>query len=111
MYKRQYDPYINGKGTDPRPHFFQGHGNNLESTKFLENGAYLRLNNFQLGVNIPQSRLENLRLYVSGQNVLTFTSYRGLDPEFEGGSVFTPGLDPRSYPSVRTFMLGLDITF
>ena len=77
----------------------------------MENGAYLRLNNFQLGVNIPQNRLDNLRVYVSGQNVLTFTSYRGLDPEFEGGSVFTPGLDPRSYPSVRTFMLGLDITF
>ena len=110
-YPQDYDPYIDGNGTDPRPHFFQGHGNNLESTKFLENGAYLRLNNFQLGVNIPQNRLDNLRVYVSGQNVLTFTSYRGLDPEFEGGSVFTPGLDPRSYPSVRTFMLGLDVTF
>ena len=110
-YPQDYDPYIDGNGTDPRPHFFQGHGNNLESTKFLENGAYLRLNNFQLGVNIPQNRLDNLRVYISGQNVLTFTSYRGLDPEFEGGSVFTPGLDPRSYPSVRTFMLGLDITF
>jgi hypothetical protein len=55
--------------------------------------------------------MENLRVYVSGQNVLTFTNYKGLDPEFEGGSVFTPGLDPRAYPSVRTFMLGLDITF
>jgi len=110
-YPDDYDPYINGQGTDPRPHFFQGHGNNLESTKFLENGAYLRLKNFQIGANIPQKMMENLRVYVSGQNVLTFTNYKGLDPEFEGGSVFTPGLDPRAYPSVRTFILGLDITF
>jgi TonB-linked SusC/RagA family outer membrane protein len=110
-YPSYYDPYIDGEGTDPRPHFFQGHGNNLESTRFLENGAYLRLKNVQIGATIPTKIFENLRLFISGQNLLTFTKYRGLDPEFEGDSVFTPGIDPRSYPNLRTYMVGLDVTF
>jgi hypothetical protein len=110
-YPADYDPYIDGQGTDPRPHFFQGHGNNLESTRYLENGAYLRLKNVQIGATIPTEIFDNLRLFINGQNLLTFTKYEGLDPEFEGNSVFTPGIDPRAYPSVRTFMIGLDVTF
>jgi len=110
-YPSYYNPYIDGVGTDPRPHFFQGHGNNQESTRYLENGAYLRLKNVQIGATIPTKIFENLRLFISGQNLLTFTNYEGLDPEFEGDSVFTPGLDPRSYPNLRTYMLGLDVTF
>jgi TonB-linked SusC/RagA family outer membrane protein len=110
-YPSYYNPYVDGAGTDPRPHFFQGHGNNQESTRYLENGAYVRLKNVQIGATIPTKIFENLRLFISGQNLLTFTNYRGLDPEFEGDSVFTPGIDPRAYPNVRTFMLGLDVTF
>ena len=51
---RSYDdPYMNGQGSDPRPIWIQGHGNNLASTRFIENGAYLRLKNVQLGITIP----------------------------------------------------------
>jgi hypothetical protein len=110
-YPAYFDPYIDGTGTDPRPVWDNGHGNNLPSSRYLENGAYLRLKILQLGVTIPVKGLDHLRLYLSGENLLTFTKYRGLDPEFSGGDVFTPGIDPRDYPNVRTLSLGLDLTF
>ncbi|MBA7521608.1 TonB-dependent receptor P26 [subsurface metagenome] len=110
-YPSYYNPWIDGEGSDPRPYWDSGHGNNLPSTRFIENGAYLRLKNVQLGINIPVNKLENLRFFLSGQNLLTFTKYRGLDPEFEGDDIFTPGVDPRDYPSIRTISLGIDLTF
>jgi hypothetical protein len=101
---------MNEQGSDPRPIWDDGHGNNLASTRFIENGAYLRLKNVQLGVSIPTEKLDNIRLFVSGQNLLTFTKYRGLDPEFEG-DIFTPGVDPRGYPVVRSIRLGINLAF
>jgi len=110
-YPADFDPYIDGAGVDPRPIWDNGHGNNLPSTRFLENGAYVRLKNVQLGITLPENRIGNFRFYLSGQNLLTFTKYKGLDPEFIGGDVFTPGIDPRGYPAVRTLSLGIDLTF
>jgi len=110
-YPAYFDPYIEGTGTDPRPVWDNGHGNNLASSRYIENGAYLRLKILQLGVTIPVKGLDHLRLYLSGENLLTLTKYRGLDPEFSGGDVFTPGIDPRDYPNVRTISLGLDLAF
>jgi TonB-linked SusC/RagA family outer membrane protein len=110
-YPADFDPYIEGAGVDPRPIWDNGHGNNLPSTRFLENGAYVRLKDLQLGVTLPENPVGHFRFYLSGQNLLTFTKYRGLDPEFIGGDVFTPGIDPRGYPAVRTLSIGLDLTF
>jgi TonB-linked SusC/RagA family outer membrane protein len=109
-YPSYYDPYMNGQGSDPRPIWIDGHGNNLPSARFIENGAYLRLKNVQLGVTIPSAKLDNIRLFLSGQNLLTITKYRGLDPEFEG-DIFTPGVDPRGYPVVRSIHFGINFTF
>ena len=110
-YPAYFDPYIDGEGTDPRPIWDNGHGNNLPSTRFIENGSYFRLKNIQFGVTLPENRIGNFRFFLSGQNLLTFTEYQGLDPEFIGGDVFTPGIDPRGYPAVRTLSLGIDLTF
>ena len=110
-YPAYFDPYIDGVGSDPRPIWDIGHGNNLASTRFLDNGAYFRLKNLQLGVTLPENRIVKLRFYLSGQNLLTMTNYKGLDPEFIGGDVFTPGIDPRGYPVVRTLSFGIDLTF
>jgi TonB-linked SusC/RagA family outer membrane protein len=110
-YPAYFDPYIDGAGVDPRPIWDNGHGNNLPSTRFLENGAYVRLKNIQLGVTLPENRIGNFRFFLSGQNLLTLTKYKGLDPEFIGGDVFTPGIDPRGYPVVRSLSIGLDLTF
>ena len=110
-YPDYFDPHMDGEGTDPRPIFDSGHGNNLPSTRFLDNGAYVRLKNVQLGVTLPENSIGSFRFYLSGQNLLTMTKYKGLDPESIGGDVFTPGIDPRGYPVVRTLSIGLDLTF
>lgn len=107
-YTADYDPFIDGAGTDPRP--FNGEvANNFASTRFIENGAYLRLKNLQIGYTLPWEKVNNLRFYVSGQNLFLLTKYKGMDPEFEG-SVFEPGVDPIGYPQVRTFSAGINIT-
>lgn len=104
-----FDPYINGEGTEPRLVAGES-GNNLPSSRFIENGAYFRLKNLQIGYNIPLEPFQEFKVFISGQNLLTFTEYRGLDPEFEGG-IFSRGFDPMGYPNVRTLSAGLNITF
>ncbi len=107
-YPTDFNPYIEGEGTDPRPYWDNGHGNNLPSSRFIENGAYIRLKILQLGVNLPLKKLNGLRIFISGENLITLSKYKGLDPEFEG-DIFSPGVDPRYYPSIRTFSLGISL--
>lgn len=91
----------------------------VNSTRWLENGSYMRLKNLQIGYSLPASVLSKmtgisrLRLYATGQNVFTVTKYSGYDPETVGGldGVLTRGLDEGQYPSVRTFSLGLQAGF
>jgi TonB-linked SusC/RagA family outer membrane protein len=80
---------------------------------YLENGDYLRLKNLTLGYTLPQSLLQNtgianskIRLYVSAENLLTFTKYTGFDPE-----VGSHGVDGGAYPVARTFILGFNVNF
>lgn len=90
---------------------------NLNFTRFsdfyLEDGDYLRLKVIQLGYTLPQEVVgkigaQKLRLYVTGENLLTFTKYSGFDPEI-GGSTF--GIDRGYYPQAQSFMLGANIQF
>ena len=91
----------------------------LNSTRWLEDGSYMRLKNLQIGFSVPQSIMDKmkgisrLRLYATGQNVFTLTKYSGYDPETVGGlsGILTRGLDEGSYPNVRTFSLGLQAGF
>ncbi|THD69547.1 TonB-dependent receptor [Robertkochia marina] len=80
---------------------------------FLEDGDYLRLKNLQIGYSLPVGVIqsigaERLRIYMTGENLLTFTNYTGYDPEI-GGNVL--GIDRGYYPQARSFMLGLDVQF
>ncbi|MDD7914845.1 SusC/RagA family TonB-linked outer membrane protein [Polaribacter ponticola] len=89
--------------------------NNRASTRFLHNGAYLRLKTVQLGYTLPTNILEklkvdNLRVYVTGQNLFTATSYDGLDPEV-GGSVLSQGIDRTLYPKYKSVIMGLQLKF
>ncbi|AWG23305.1 SusC/RagA family TonB-linked outer membrane protein [Flavobacterium faecale] len=112
-----------GEGTSnsvPRA-TFDNSGNNAQiSSRFVKDGSYLRLKNVQIGYTLPDSILDKiaiskLRLYVSGQNLLTFTKYDGLDPEVgvdnTQNSPLDIGIDRGRYPSVRTISLGLDVNF
>ena len=83
------------------------------SSRFLEDGSFLRLNNTSLGYNWDASKIDwmkSFRLYVTGQNLFVITDYSGYDPEVnsQGGNVY--GVDFGSYPSSRTVLLGLSIS-
>ena len=79
---------------------------------FLENGSYLRVKNITLGYTLPKSLFgnapgaPNLRVYASGENLLTFTKYSGMDPE-----VGNYGVDGGTYPVSRVVSFGLNLTF
>lgn len=92
------------------------------STRFLEDGAYLRLKNIMLGYTIPENALRSItngtvksfRLYVSAQNILTFTKYSGYDPEVGNrtpNSSLTNGIDFAVYPQPKAFQVGLQVGF
>ncbi|UCS95813.1 TonB-dependent receptor [Echinicola marina] len=97
----------------PRPSFDQGR-NNQAQTRYLQNGAYLRLKNVQLGYSLPNSVLErlgisNTRFYVSGENLLTFTKMSKIfDPETVGLSGWNDG---KTYPFATVYSCGLNINF
>jgi len=85
---------------------------------YIENGSYIRLKNITLGYNLPKAiaskvRAKQIRLYLSAQNLLTITQYKGLDPEvnFYDQNNLQPGIDYGVYPNNRTFQTGLNITF
>ncbi|MCL1614901.1 TonB-dependent receptor [Bacteroides sp. ET71] len=91
--------------------------NGRTSTWHIEDGSYLRLQNVSLGYTLPQKwtrrfSVERLRLYVSGQNLVTFTDYSGYNPEVNArpDSALTPGEDYGTYPLARTFMFGINLT-
>lgn len=88
------------------------------STRFLEKGDFLRLQNAGIGYTFPLSEdsfLENLRLYVNGQNLFVITDYSGLDPEVNTQTPLnglpTAGIDYTAYPRPRTFTFGFNANF
>ena len=98
------------------------------SSRFVEDGSYIRLKNIALGYNLPSNVLESigidkLRLFISAQNLLTITNYSGLDPEvnYSGGqggqsgnnqsSNTVRGFDFGNYPTVKSVTFGLNLTF
>ena len=91
--------------------------NNFHSNRLLEDGSFLRLKNVGLGYNLPASlterfHLNNMRVYVSGTNVWTYSKYSGADPEVStlDGSTAAQGIDFFTLPQVRTFSIGLNAT-
>jgi TonB-dependent starch-binding outer membrane protein SusC len=122
---RYYNERWTGEGTSntqPRASW-SGKGNNTRpSTRFLENGSYLRLKNLQVGFTFPEGlrtrlRMQNARIFFIGHNLLTFTGYPGLDPEMttsdnalEEGDI-AAGIDWGTYPLARSFNIGLQINF
>lgn len=89
--------------------------NNQVNDYYLQNGAYLRLKNVTIGYTLPQNLrvskiIKKLRVYVSGENLLTFSPLRIYDPEAIGLSSATwgPGM---TYPMFRTYSIGLSATF
>jgi TonB-dependent starch-binding outer membrane protein SusC len=83
------------------------------SSFYLEDGDYFRIKMLQIGYTLPKNMLSKfgvnkLRVYVSSNNLVTFTKYSGYDPEIGGGSY---GIDRGYYPQARSFMGGVNLTF
>lgn len=92
--------------------------NKRVSSRFIEDGSYLRLKNLTLGYSFSKKRLatkkiSGLRLYFSGQNLLTFTNYSGLDPEvnYRGNENAIIGTDFFTYPQARAYTFGINLSF
>ena len=94
---------------------------NEVSTRYLEDGSFLRLNNATLGYNLRSDEIglsdwvNNVRFTLTGQNLFVITDYSGFDPEINTGNniegIQTFGIDRFTYPSPRTVLLGLNISF
>jgi hypothetical protein len=90
--------------------------------RWIEDASYTRIKNVQLSYNLPKfiiqtAKMEKCQLYVSVQNLKTFTKYSGLDPEVAqsnrdwGGGSLDIGVDRGNYPQARTILFGLNLTF
>ncbi len=99
----------NREGTIPNP---KGSPMNTEnSSRFIEDGSYLRLKNLQIGYTLPKDItkkffVERLRIYMTASNLFTLTKYSGYDPE-----IGVRGVDYGNYPQSRTFTFGLNVNF
>lgn len=109
-----------GPGTsnsEPRVNLSDPNQNARVSDRFVEDGSYLRLKNVQLGYSLPKNLLERIgfekfRVYVSGQNMFTFTRYTGMDPEIGSyGGALEAGIDRGFYPQARVLLGGINVVF
>jgi TonB-linked SusC/RagA family outer membrane protein len=115
----------NGEGSTnefPRLSWNGATNNKRPSTRFLEDGSYLRLKNVQLGYTVGDQlvkrlKISSVRFFLSAQNVFTITKYTGIDPEIytnsnsSGDGVRAVGIDWGTYPSARTFTAGVSANF
>jgi len=123
--QRYFDERWTGEGTSdtqPRPSWTTKSNNARPSSRFLEDGSYLRLKNLQIGYSIPEkvlkmAKISKTRVFISGTNLLTLTKFSGLDPEMtvsdnsKNEGDLAKGIDWGTYPSAMTIMFGIDITF
>ncbi len=95
---------------DPNQNYFK------VSDFYVENGSFLRLKNLTLGYTLPTSlsqkvKMQKLRIFITGTNLLTFTKYSGFDPEIGARSSLDIGIDRNIYPQARTFLFGVNLSF
>lgn len=102
------DPRNNINASYPRLKLSEADGQNTQaSSRWLYDGSYLKLKNLTLGYSVPTNiakrlHTEQIRMYLSGENLLTITSFPGLDPEMGGNS---------NYPTLKQAAFGINITF
>lgn len=120
-----YDDVTNVRVTNPgtktpRATINDPNDNDRISSRYIEDGSYLRIKNITLGYTFPKkllskAKIENLRIYCNIQNLYTFTKYSGYDPEIgastQDATGLTYGIDNGRYPSPTTYSIGLNITF
>lgn len=86
------------------------------STYFLEKGDFFRINNLTVGYTLPNGmlskfKIQTLRVFLTAQNIATFTSYSGFTPEIANGGTLAAGIEAAIYPTTRTFAFGVNVGF
>ncbi len=122
LYNSWGSPYLenNNDATLPKASTSTAFEQNA-STEYIEDGSYLRLQNLQIGYNLPQGilsrlNLSNLRIYVMGANLFTLTGYSGLDPEITSkrtdgvAQEIDRGIDVGTWPISRQIMFGINLS-
>jgi len=95
----------------------KGQGPTVYSSRLIEDGSYLRVKTVSLGYNfgaefLKKASLKSLRIAASGQNLFTFTNYKGMDPEVSvRNSALTPGFDYSAYPRARAIVFSINTSF
>ena len=123
-FRKNIDPWssTNPGGKDPRlavdvPTDPTVAINNMAQTsRWLENGNYVRLRNIEIGYTFPKKALgntgiTNARVYISGQNLLTLTGYKGMDPDVMGNGILQRGFDNGNWPPSRILSAGVQFDF
>ncbi|MCA0931712.1 TonB-dependent receptor [Lutimonas saemankumensis] len=117
-YAGLYDAAWNGEGStnvQPRLSNDDPNQNFRYSSYYIEDGSFIRLRNLQFGYRLSQNTLDkmnltNLRIFLTGENIFTATSFSGLDPDI-GGTATLQGVDWGHYPLPRIFNIGVNIAF
>lgn len=86
-----------------------------DTDRWLENGSFFRMKYISVGYSLPKKYLSkiginNAQITLSGQNLITLTKYNGLDPEFNNGSIYERGFDINSWPNIKSYSVGLQIS-
>jgi len=110
---------VTNPGTDiPRMTPFDPNNNRRISSRFVEDGSFLRVKNLSIGYTLPANYLSSLnmkraRLYANVQNLITFTKYTGLDPEIGpyNQNILLNGIDNGNFPLPRIYTVGINIGF
>ncbi|MFV0522835.1 MAG: hypothetical protein ACK5MI_10510 [Mangrovibacterium sp.] len=108
----------NPNGSQPRMTASDANENSRFSDRYVEDGSYVRLRNIQLGYTLPKNlvqaiKLSKVRVYVSCDNLLTFTKYSSWTPEIGNldGSSLSPGVDYVTYPTPIILTGGINVNF
>lgn len=100
----------------PRMYYGSTLNSRGDTDRWLESGNFMRLKYLSVSYALPEDWLKRIgfqsgQLILSGQNLLTFTKYKGLDPEFNNASIYERGFDNFSFPNLKTYSLGLQFGF
>jgi TonB-linked SusC/RagA family outer membrane protein len=116
-FEKGHEPYQENPNSDfPRIIYNDTRNTRGNMDFWLEDGSYFRMKTIQLGYTFRKSLLSplgvnSLRLYASGSNLLTFTKYKGLDPDFQNDDIWDRGTDNMAFPNPRSIQFGLQISF
>ena len=120
-FKKPGEKYSSSDAILPQLNSADGYSWQVANSYFVENASYLRMKNLVVGWTLPkswlqQATIQNLRIYVQAENLITITNYNGLNPEMTlrdmgSGSDLARGIDGGGFPNIKKYIFGVNLTF